>query len=221
MRRSRRRYVNKRRGEGNRWIRRSNESRVWVGIFRGSNQLDARKDFESAFKVMATIIGLIEKHNLELPDEFHFRYARIALSADSVRTALESMNRYLEAAGRMGEFYKEALALSVQAEEELAAPEINAEDTCARKQRGAECWLELANHPGCYVWKKMDRRVYDSVTWSGECTEQVALGKGTLNWIDPDEGDRTAISRSRRLRKGKPHGYWVERNSYGYGPAGA
>ena len=45
------------------------------------------------------------------------------------------MNTYLEAAGKEGAFYKEAHTLSLLAEEELEALEINAEGTCAAKRK--------------------------------------------------------------------------------------
>ena len=81
-----------------------------------AEQLLEKKDYVAALNVMDKIIALQKEHNLTLPVEFHFKYARVALSADSIKIALESVNKYLSATGREGEFYKEALALLLKAE---------------------------------------------------------------------------------------------------------
>ena len=77
------------------------------------------KDYESAFNVMKKILALQKEHNLTLPDEFHFKYARVALSAGHAWIALESVKKYLSATGKEGQFYKEALALLNKAEQML------------------------------------------------------------------------------------------------------
>ena len=81
-----------------------------------AEQLHAAKDYTEAFKVMEKVIALEKEHSLTLPVEFHFKYARVALAADSTRIALESATRYLSATGKGGEFYKEALTLILKAE---------------------------------------------------------------------------------------------------------
>ena len=172
--------------------------------------LEANKDFASAFNVMEKVIALHKTHDLKLPDDFHFKYARVALAADSIRIAYDSVNLYLTTAGREGEFYREALLLSLEAEEELEVPEIRAEDLCAGKESGAECWLELTSHPGCYVlneyfWSS------PSVTWSGTCYGKGARGTGTLVWT---WGEQVSTDLG-RLRQGKRHGHWVLRDRFG------
>ena len=67
-----------------------------------AEQLHAAKDYAGAFEVMEKIIALQKEHNLKLPDEFHFKYARVALSADSTRIALDSVSKYLSATGKEG-----------------------------------------------------------------------------------------------------------------------
>ena len=57
------------------------------------------------------IIDLQREHELDLPDEFHFRYAKAADAADLPEPALESIVKYLAAAGREGQHYVEALEL--------------------------------------------------------------------------------------------------------------
>ena len=94
-----------------------------------AEQLHAAKNYAEAFNVMKKIVAIQKEHNLTLPDEFHFQYAQVALSADSLKIALESVSKYLSATGKEDEFYKEALALLIEAE----LPEISAEETCAGK----------------------------------------------------------------------------------------
>ncbi len=57
------------------------------------------------------IHNLQEQHELDLPDEFHFRYAKAANAVDLSDQALESVVKYLTASGREGQHYLEALAL--------------------------------------------------------------------------------------------------------------
>ena len=172
-----------------------------------ADQLHAKEDYAGAFKVMEKIIALQKEHNLTLPDEFHFKYAQVALSADSTRIAFESVNKYLSATGREGVFYKEALALLLEAE----GTQISAEETCVGKPVGAECWKELTNQPECYVW---DNYYYvdQTVTWSGKCSGNVAQGEGTLSWEKRDKDGELTWGSSMQtgdLKNGKMHGQWV------------
>ena len=68
-------------------------------------------DHARARDVIHKILDLQKEHELDLPDEFHFRYAKVAAAADLPEQALEAVVRYLAAAGREGEHYVEALEL--------------------------------------------------------------------------------------------------------------
>ena len=57
------------------------------------------------------IIAVRAKHGILLPDAFQFRYAQVALGAGLTETAIGSPKEYLVAAGREGEFYREALVV--------------------------------------------------------------------------------------------------------------
>ena len=57
------------------------------------------------------ILRLQKEHELDLSDEFHFRYAKAADAVDLSEQALESVLKYLVASGREGQHYVEALAL--------------------------------------------------------------------------------------------------------------
>ena len=61
--------------------------------------------------VLQHILNLQEQHELDLPDEFHFRYAKAANSVDLPDQALESVVQYLAVSGREGQHYVEALEL--------------------------------------------------------------------------------------------------------------
>ncbi len=169
-----------------------------------SEQLHAKEDYAGALRVMEEIIALQKEHEFKLPDAFHFKYARAALSAGSVKTALESIGKYLSNTGREGEFYRDALALLLELEE----TQISAEQTCTGKPEGALCWKELANHPQCYIW---DDYYYEdqTVTWSGKRYGRLAHGDGTLTWTWGDD----KLSHTGRLERGKKQGRWVERGN--------
>ena len=75
-------------------------------------------DHDRARGVIQNLLLLQEEYDLDLPDEFHFRYAKAADAVDLPEQALEAVVRYLAAAGREGQHYVEALELmnTVQAE---------------------------------------------------------------------------------------------------------
>ena len=175
-----------------------------------AEQLYAAEDHSRAFEMMRKIVALQKAHDLKLPDDFHFKYARVALAADSLKIALKSVGKYLSAAGKDGKFYNEALVLLLKVEDELEVPEIRAEDTCAGKPRGAVCWKELAGHPQCYVLDDFYRED-QTVTWSGKCSDRVAYGQGTLTWSEDD----SKVTHTGSLKKGRKHGKWVDRSLYG------
>ena len=78
--------------------------------------------------------------------------------------------------------------------------------TCAGKPAGAECWMEISQQPGCYVWNP-GLALGASVTWTGECAGGLAQGTGTLTWVW-DGNRQTATG---RLRDGKRNGHWLFR----------
>ena len=81
---------------------------------------------------------------------------------------------------------------------------------CAGQPRGTACWMELRNWPGCFVW---NAGLVPGVTatWSGECSADLAGGRGTLTWTwGSNEGEETGL-----LRAGQRTGAWVLRNPDG------
>ena len=81
-----------------------------------AERLMNEKDYKAALEAMEKIVALQKEHDLKLPDGFHFKYAQIAMSAGLHEAAIDSVNKYLVAAGREGKFYREALELLDQAE---------------------------------------------------------------------------------------------------------
>ena len=91
-------------------------------------------------------------------------------------------------------------------------PVVSKQDRCDGKPKGSECWMELANSPGCYVWNP-NLQPDETATWTGECAGGVAQGMGTLQWVW-DAGKETSESTG-SLVEGKRHGQWVERSADG------
>ena len=87
-----------------------------------AERLMNEKDYKAALEAMEKIVALQKEHDLKLPDEFHFKYAQIAISAGLLDAAIDAVSRYLVAAGRTGKFYREALELLDQAEKKRAEP---------------------------------------------------------------------------------------------------
>ena len=188
-----------------------------------AEQLHAAKDYAGAFEVMEKIIALQKEHNLKLPDEFHFKYAHVALSADSMQIALDSVSKYLSATGKEGKFYNEALALllkaeghEVMSEEDFYNDVIKTQGTCDGLPKGSKCWMALTNHPECYVWN--DELIEgESAIWTGKCSGHVPDGKGTLTWYyiykdkDGEQTKRKHEEHTGHFQKGKEHGQWVYR----------
>ena len=159
------------------------------------------------------IVLLEKEHELDLPDEFYFRYAQMAAAADLPEQVQGAVVKYLSLSGREGKHYREALELMNKAEDAIESSRqrpVGVEPSCEGQAEGAECWKELASHPGCHVW---DNHYYadQTVTWTGGCTGGLASGTGNLKWVrDDDETEHTGM-----LRDGKHHGLWVLRNADG------
>ena len=183
-----------------------------------AEQLLEKRDYIAALNMMDKSLALQKEHGLTLLDEFHFKYAQIAFSIGSMQAALDAVSKYLSA-GRGGEYYKEALALLIEIEEELEELKITPETTCGEKSVGSSCWTALKNQPECYVWNS-DLEKDETVTWSGECSDSLAHGGGTLIWNYTKDwgGTDTQVQQEGTgyLRNGKHHGDWVYRDDRGW-----
>ena len=101
------------------------------------DRLLAADDPGAALKAMNEILALQEEHDLELANDFPFRYARVAFAAGRTETAIASLNEYLVATGREGEFYREALQLLDSAEVRLAREAVERRRAEAERGRAA------------------------------------------------------------------------------------
>ena len=95
-----------------------------------------------------------------------------------------------------------------QAQEAEARAEAERQrQACEGRSEGAECWRELTDRPGCYVFDHYFEPS-ESVTWTGECSNGFASGMGTESWVGGGYGESVATG---RLQDGKRYGHWVER----------
>ncbi len=155
-------------------------------------------DLDAAVQAMEEASALAAEHELELPPDFRFEHARMAFAVGLLGAARESVTEYLTVSGREAESYLEAVGLLEDVDrilERRDAPE------CTPEREGSECWMELASHPGCYVWN-FDPRPDETATWTGECSSGFAQGPGTLIWTYREGSQEHQASR----RFGRPHG---------------
>ena len=99
------------------------------------DRLLARDDHRAAHEVMNEVLALQREHEVALPVEFPFKYAQVALAAGLPETAVTSLNDYLLAAGREGEFYRDALELLESAEEAVRRADAARRRVEAERQR--------------------------------------------------------------------------------------
>ena len=81
---------------------------------------------------------------------------------------------------------------------------------CAGMGKGAKCWLELANRPGCYLFD-FHYLPGEASTWSGACSGGVAAGRGTQ--IRTFRGKSSEFTGA--MVRGKRHGRWIMRYASG------
>ena len=169
-------------------------------LLRADRLLEA-EDPKGALDLMNKIVALRKEHGLTFPEEFHFKYAKVALSAGSIQAAKESLNKYLTVARRGDGFYREALELSLEIGE-MEAERI----PCTGQPKGSECWMELVNQPKSYVWNS-DHHPVQTVTWTGGYFGNLAHGQGTLKWgfdIDQVPRDKSTSQAAEPKCAGQP-----------------
>ena len=97
---------------------------------------------------------------------------------------------------------------------------VDRREVCLRGPSAYPCWMELANEPGCYLW--VQRHTNPTVTWSGECSNGYAQGRGAARrtyrpGAQPYRPDHTAQG---LLIEGKRYGHWVTRFDSGLSTEG-
>ena len=81
------------------------------------------------------------------------------------------------------------------------------ENSCDGKAEDSACWMEIANHPQCYLWSH-GLQLTQSVTWSGTCRAGLADGRGTATWTT--EIDEWIVFETGVMLSGHRRGQWVE-----------
>ncbi|MYD95039.1 MAG: hypothetical protein F4Y02_15415 [Chloroflexi bacterium] len=77
------------------------------------------------------------------------------------------------------------------------------------------CWMETTNRTGCFVWNS-NPQPEETVTWSGNCVDGRATGRGTLTWrYQGEDGVPRSYTAKGALRRGFTHGLWSWRDSDG------
>ena len=107
-----------------------------------------------------------------------------------------------------------ALRKTPQAEPAVTVPAAaptRPEPGCEGQAKGTECWLELASHPGCYVWDDYYVPGEEPVSWSGACLGGLASGPGTVRGTVGSIEDPTEYESRGAYAGGKKQGQWTER----------
>ncbi|WOV91904.1 MAG: hypothetical protein R1F54_04545 [Candidatus Zeuxoniibacter abyssi] len=162
-------------------------------------------NYKAAKEAMDKIIALQKAHDLELPEDFYFKYAQILHSADFFKKAAEAVNRYLETVGRAGENYKEALELLVEIETRFV-PDRKCKEIYSKYPEGVypegvynDCWLEASNRSGCWLLAVIGYYSAgthgETVTWSGGCKGGLAQGLGSMAFTSSEDTDRFVNTR--------------------------
>ena len=86
------------------------------------------------------------------------------------------------------------------------------EEICRRVYSADGHWMEIANHPGCYLWHPSPED-NETVVWSGQCSEGFAHASGEVTWYENGEVSHTV---SGLMRRGKSNGRTVLRLPDGF-----
>ena len=91
------------------------------------------------------------------------------------------------------------------------------EEICSGIYSADGCWMEITDHPGCYLWNPfpVDN---ETVGWRGQCSEGFAHGSGEVSWYENGEVSQTVSGLKRR---GKSEGFTVIRDADGSRSEGA
>ena len=81
-----------------------------------AERMEAEKDYVGALKALDDFLALQTAHKLTLPEDYHFRVARVAFSAGMITRAYDAATRYLTGAGKKGQFYRDAIVLLEKSE---------------------------------------------------------------------------------------------------------
>ena len=152
------------------------------------------QDFERAKTTMDQILELQAVHDLELPEQFSFRYAQVLERLGLYDAAMESVTRYLTSIGRDGEFYREALELLNDAEAAKAAAAEAAEAARVAAEAEARAAAEAAMRPAG------EARMFDGMEFVW-----VPAGDFLMGSTSPEADDREQPVTQVRISRG----FWL------------
>ena len=91
-----------------------------------AEQWIGKGNYVAAKASLDQVLAVSRQHDLEIPDAFWFKYGRVSFESREYEDAVDGATRYLQAAGRKGEHYLDALELLNSAE--LAGSAMSAGD---------------------------------------------------------------------------------------------
>ena len=147
-----------------------------------ADQRTDQEDHEGALESLQKILNLQKEHELTLPEEFHFQYARVAFSAGSIRPALESVKKYLTLAGRKGEHYRDALRLLDSAEEKLQQIEAKRKRIEAARRRAEALQKENTDQAQRQIKTAAEPLPRDPLRSGGLGPEMVTVASGRFQY---------------------------------------
>ena len=77
---------------------------------------------------------------------------------------------------------------------------------CEGVAKGTSCWKRISGGRECWIWDPNGPE--DTLTWSGNCSDNVGNGTGTIVSSSGDEGGGSLV-------RGKLHGRWIVRYASG------
>ena len=127
--------------------------------------------------------------------------AKLLLAFGTRREAEEKARRQAEAEAER------------QRRDEESQARARREPQCTDLSKDGECWKEIVNQPGCFIWDRLDLDV--TTHWSGACNDGAADGEGTLTRETTKDWDWYPIQETGRFVDGKQHGPWASRDAEG------
>ena len=94
-------------------------------------------------------------------------------------------------------------------------PTVSAAEICPDDGRRTDCWIEVTNQKGCYVWIS-SLQPNRTLRWNGECSG--GLGEGTGELVESDGIGWSSFRGSAEgsLVQGLRQGRWIERYRSGF-----
>ena len=136
-----------------------------------------------AYQLTSEIAEFFEKHNLELPHEFHFKQARIASSLGLLNEAITALHAYLNKAGMEGTRYVDALQLLDRTEEKLREAEAERKRIEAERRRAEAIRKRHTDLVNRQIKAASVRLARDPLRSGGLGPEMVTVAKGRFQYV--------------------------------------